>query len=141
MDVKAAGALSEEISRTQESIHQEVRLQASAARVYFALTDAEQFQKLTLLSVAVNSGMVKSTTPAQISSEVGGAFVLFGGIIHGRQIELKANERIVQAWRVADWPAGVARFRQVVPVAVIQPAAPAEPAPAEVAEDAPKTAA
>jgi glutamate synthase domain-containing protein 3 len=42
---------------------------------------------------------------------------------------------------LADWHTGVARFRQVVPVAVTQPALPAEPAPAEVAEDAPKTAA
>jgi glutamate synthase (ferredoxin) len=41
---------------------------------------------------------------------------------------------------LADWQAGIARFRQVVPVATTLPAV-AEPAPAEVAEDAPKTAA
>lgn len=113
MNIKTASAASEEISRSQESIHQELWLQTSPARVYFALTDSEQFQKLTLLSAAVNSGMVKSTTLAQIRPEVGGAFVLFGGIISGRVIELVPNERIVQAWRAADWPPGVysiARF-------------------------------
>ena len=31
----------------------------------------------------------------------------FGGHIVGRHIELVANERIVQAWRVIDWNPGV----------------------------------
>ena len=110
---KAPGAVSQEISRSQESIHQDVLLHATPARVYFALTDAEQFQKLTLLSAAVASGMVKATNVAKISPDVGGAFVLFGGVISGRVIELVPNQRIVQAWRAADWGAGVysiARF-------------------------------
>jgi len=34
-------------------------------------------------------------------------FILFGGHIIGRQIELVPNERIVQAWRVVDWEPGV----------------------------------
>jgi activator of HSP90 ATPase len=38
---------------------------------------------------------------------VGGAFSLFGGHILGRQIELVPNQRIVQAWRTADWKPGV----------------------------------
>jgi activator of HSP90 ATPase len=110
---KTVSAAAEEISRTQESIHQEVRLRAAPARVYFALTDSQQFQKLTLLSAAVKSGMVKSDTVARISPEVGGAFSLFGGHITGRNVELVPNERIVQAWRAADWLPGVfsiARF-------------------------------
>lgn len=113
MTSKTTGAASEEISRSQESIHQEVLLHATPARVYFALTNAEQFQKITVLSAAVTSGMVKTTMVAQISPDVGGPFVLFGGVISGRVIELVANERIVQAWRAADWGAGVysiARF-------------------------------
>ncbi len=113
MNARAAGALSEEISRQQESIHQEIWLRASAARVYLALTDPEQFQKITMLGAGASSGMVNSATTAQISSEVGGAFELFGGIIYGRHIELRPNERIVQAWRETGWPPGVysiARF-------------------------------
>jgi activator of HSP90 ATPase len=51
--------------------------------------------------------------PAEIDREVGGAFSLFGGHIIGRNLELIPNKRIVQAWRVVDWPEGVysiARF-------------------------------
>ena len=45
--------------------------------------------------------------PAEIDRAVGGAFSLFGGLIIGRNVELVANQRIVQAWRPADWDAGV----------------------------------
>ena len=113
MSNKSAFAAPEEITRSHEAIHQEVSLTAAPERVYSALTDAEQFQKVTLLSAAVTSGMVKSTKTAQISREAGGKFVVFGGVISGRVIELVPNERIVQAWRAADWAPGVysvARF-------------------------------
>ena len=45
--------------------------------------------------------------PAEIAQEEGGAFSCFGGQIVGRHIELIANERIVQAWRVGMWAEGV----------------------------------
>jgi activator of HSP90 ATPase len=48
-----------------------------------------------------------------ISRELGSAFSLFGGYITGRQSELVANERVVQAWRAGSWPVGIysiARF-------------------------------
>lgn len=103
----------EDISRSAESIHQEVHLNAAPARVYHALTDAEQFQKVAILSAAVTSGMVEPTVVAQISPAAGGTFKIFGGFINGRVIELVPNERIVQAWRAADWAPGIysiARF-------------------------------
>jgi activator of HSP90 ATPase len=103
----------EEIARTMESIHQEVQFKVTPDRVYAALIDARQFQKVVLLSGAMQSGMIKATPPAQISDEPGGAFAIFGGFVTGRQIELVSNVRIVQAWRPADWVAGVysiARF-------------------------------
>ena len=31
---------------------------------------------------------------------------MFGGLIEGLNIELDPNQRIVQAWREASWPAG-----------------------------------
>lgn len=111
-----SASTSKEISRSAESIHQQVMLKAKPARVYAALIDPQQFQQLTLLSAAVKSGMVSATTPAAISSEAGGAFSLFGGHISGRVIELIRNERIVQAWRAGDWTAGtysIARFELV----------------------------
>jgi activator of HSP90 ATPase len=109
----SAVAAAEEISHSRESIHQEVTVKAERARVYAALTDAAQFQKVVLLSAAVRSGMVQATKPAEIAREPGGAFSLFGGHISGRTIELVPNERVVQAWRAGDWPTGVysiARF-------------------------------
>jgi activator of HSP90 ATPase len=54
--------------------------------------------------------------PAEISREVGGAFVLFGGYITVRNVELLPNQRIVQAWRAGGWPSGIysiARFELV----------------------------
>jgi activator of HSP90 ATPase len=107
-----AGA-EEEISHTAEAIHQEPVFKASRKRVYEALTDAKQFDKVIQLSAAVKSGMAKAPNPPEISREAGGAFALFGGYISGRQIELVPNERIVQAWRVGAWDAGaysIAKF-------------------------------
>jgi activator of HSP90 ATPase len=96
----------EEISRTAEAIHQEASFKASRKRVYEALTNTKQFDKVIELSGAMKS-MALGSEPTKISSEVGGAFVLFGGHIIGRQIELVPNERIVQAWRVVTWEPGV----------------------------------
>ncbi len=76
------------------TIHQEVDFKAPPARIYEILLDAKQFSACT-----------KDT--AQIQPQAGGAFKLFGGRIEGRNIELLPNQRIVQAWRPADWPAGV----------------------------------
>ena len=97
----------EEISRVAESIHQEPVFKASRKRVYEALTDAKQFEKVVQLSAAIKSGMVPPGKPAEISTEAGGTFSLFGGYITGRHVELVPNERIVQAWRTGSWPPGV----------------------------------
>ena len=103
----AASAANDEISRTAESIHQEVAFKASRKRVYGALTDAKQFTKVVAFSP------MKGAAPATISPEAGGSFSCFGGHIVGRNVELVPNERVVQAWRVVDWEPGVysiARF-------------------------------
>jgi activator of HSP90 ATPase len=100
-----AGA-EEEISRTAEAIHQEPVIKASRKRVYEALTDAKQFDKVIQLS-GVMQAMHLGDKPAEINREVGGAFSLFGGYITGRHVELVPNERIVQAWRTGGWPPGV----------------------------------
>lgn len=101
----AAG--SDELSHTAESIHQEPTFKASPARVCEALTSAAQFDKVSKLSTAMQSGMAPATKPTQISPVPGGAFSLFGGYVTGRNIELIPNKRIVQAWRPASWNPGV----------------------------------
>lgn len=103
---KAWAGGEEEISRTAESIHQEAIFKASRARVYEALLDAKQFDKVIQLS-GVMQAMHLPDKPAEISREVGGPFALFGGYITGRHVELVPNQRIVQAWRTGGWDPGV----------------------------------
>jgi uncharacterized protein YndB with AHSA1/START domain len=83
------------------AIHQEITFSASPKRVYEALLDAKQFSHFT------------GGAPAEIDATAGGAFSCFGGMISGRNIELRQNQRIVQAWRAGNWPEGlysIARF-------------------------------
>ena len=89
------------ISKTAESIHQEVPIAASPSRIYSVLIDAALFTKMTTLS-----GM-KGGPPATIARVAGGAFSLFGGLIVGRHVELVPNRRVVQAWRETTWDPGV----------------------------------
>src|SRR5215469_5870008 len=111
----AQGADESGLSHTAEAIHQESVFRTSRKRVYDALTDAQQFEKVVRLSAAMQS-MAIGSKPAQISREAGGAFSLFGGYISGRQIELVPAELIVQAWRTQTWKPGeysIARFELV----------------------------
>ena len=41
--------------------------------------------------------------PAELDPEPGGEFSCFGGMIVGRTIENIPGQRLVQAWRVANW--------------------------------------
>jgi activator of HSP90 ATPase len=74
-------------------IHQEITFKASPKRVYDALLDSKAFGAFT-------------GRAAEIDREPGGAFSCFGGFITGRTIELVPDRRIVQAWRVGNWPEG-----------------------------------
>jgi activator of HSP90 ATPase len=112
---KAWARAEDEISHTAESIHQEPVFKANRKRIYDALTDSKQFDKVIQLS-GVLQAMHLGDKPAEISLEVGGGFTLFGGYITGRHVELVPNERIVQAWRAGGWAQGVysiARFELV----------------------------
>lgn len=73
------------------AIHQEITLHCKPATVYRALTDAGQFATIT-------------GAPAEIDSAEGGAFSAFGGQITGRNIALKPDAFVVQAWRAGAWP-------------------------------------
>jgi uncharacterized protein YndB with AHSA1/START domain len=105
--VSAWAGAEDGISHTAESIHQEPIFKASRKRVYEALTDAKQFDKVVRLSAAMQSGMSPGAKATELSGQVGGAFALFGGYVTGRQIELVPNERIVQAWRAGGWNPGI----------------------------------
>lgn len=77
------------------TIHQEIIFKSSPNSVYEALTNANKFSEVT------------GGAPTEISHEAGGSFSCFGGMIVGRNIELVPNQRIVQAWRPANWEEGV----------------------------------
>ena len=76
------------------NIHQELVFKASPKRVYQALMNGKEHAGFT-------------GAPATIDGKAGGEFSVYGGGVVGRNIELVPDERIVQAWRAADWPAGV----------------------------------
>lgn len=100
------------LSHNAEVIHQEIVFKAAPQRIYNALTDAKQFQKVELLSGTIK-GLDLEANPANISLEPGGAFSIFGGFIVGRQLELVPGDRVVQAWRETSWDPGIfsiARF-------------------------------
>ena len=90
------------------TIHQEIEFKAGPQRLYETLLSSKKFSECTKLSFGNFTAM-----SADIDPVVGGAFSLFDGHIVGRIVELVPNKRIVEAWRVVDWPEGVysiARF-------------------------------
>ncbi|MEO5973616.1 MAG: SRPBCC domain-containing protein [Ilumatobacteraceae bacterium] len=75
-------------------VTQTVKFDAGVERVYQALADSTEHSAFT-------------GAPALLSNDPGGSFTTHGGAIEGRVLELNPGERIVHAWRVADWPKGV----------------------------------
>jgi activator of HSP90 ATPase len=89
-------------------IHQEADFNVLPQKVYQALLNSKEF-----------SDCIKKSFPdftagsAKIDPKVGGEFSVFDGHIVGRILELVPGQRIVEAWRVVDWPAGdysIAKF-------------------------------
>ncbi|MDQ2949885.1 MAG: SRPBCC domain-containing protein [Acidobacteriota bacterium] len=95
------------LARDGESIHQEVIIDAPPSQVYEALTNAKQYDSVEKLGIAMQTILKSSTAPTVLSPEVGTTFVLFGGHVVGRNLELVPNLRIVQAWREMSWQPGV----------------------------------
>jgi activator of HSP90 ATPase len=90
------------------TIHQSAYFKVVPAEVYKTLLSSEAFSASTKKSFDIFTA-----SSAKIDPVVGGVFSLFDGHITGRILELVPDQRIVEAWRVVDWPAGVysiARF-------------------------------
>jgi len=63
---------------------------ASPEEIYQAWLSSEGHTKMTGAS-------------ASVSAEVGGEFEAWDGYIHGRNLELESDKRIVQAWRTTEF--------------------------------------
>jgi activator of HSP90 ATPase len=105
-DVDRPGPGIDGLTHTAEAIHQEITFKAAPHRVYEALLSARQFDAVTRLSEARALLTAADAKPTSISREVGGAFTLFGGYITGLNLELVAEQRLVQSWRAQSWAAG-----------------------------------
>lgn len=89
-------------------IRQTAYFKVSPAKVYETLLSSAEFSACTKKSFDMFTA-----TSAKIDPVEGGSFSVFDGHIKGRILELVPGQRIVEAWRVVDWPAGVysiARF-------------------------------
>jgi activator of HSP90 ATPase len=109
----ASPAEDDGVSRSAASIRQQVEFSASPHRIYEALLDQAQFDRIVRLSAAAAFATRAGAAPTRIDRNAGGAFALFGGYITGLQIETVPDVRIVQAWRAGGWDAGaysIARF-------------------------------
>ena len=99
----------EEVACPAESIHQEPIFKASRKRVYDALSDTKQFNNVTQLSAAMQSGMPPKRRPhrsvvRQVARSHSSAAISLDGISN-----LCPTSESFQAWRVATWDPGVAR--------------------------------
>lgn len=76
-----------------KTIRQTVTFKASAHDVYEALMDPRKHGRFT-------------GGKATISRKVGGKFSIYEGQIEGVNLELVPDSKIVQSWRMDDWPKG-----------------------------------
>lgn len=67
----------------------------TASELYQTFTDPERIAAFTREQPKVFEG-----------AKEGGKFALFGGNVSGEYLELKAPTKIVQSWRLNQWPAG-----------------------------------
>lgn len=76
------------------NIHQEITFNCNPKQLFKLLSDSQQFSKF-------------SGAQAEIDANAGGKFSAFGGMIYGQTVEVQVATRLVQAWRVANWPPGI----------------------------------
>lgn len=77
------------------TIHQIIHIKAEPEAVYKALMDSDIHAAFT-------------SSPAEISPEIGGEYATYDGYISGKNLELVPGKKIVQTWSPVedDWPKG-----------------------------------
>lgn len=76
-----------------KTIRQAATFKASRHEVYEALMDSKRHSEFT-------------GSKASISRKIGGKFTVWDGDLEGINLELVPDEKIVQSWRLNDWPVG-----------------------------------
>ncbi|MBK8397103.1 MAG: SRPBCC domain-containing protein [Leptospiraceae bacterium] len=77
-----------------KTIKQKIKFNFSPEIVYALLMETKKHEAVT-------------GRKAVISSRVGGNFSAYNGYITGVNVDLLSGKRIVQAWRVSDFPEGI----------------------------------
>lgn len=75
-----------------KSLEQSYEIKAPVEKVWQALTDPKIIDDW-------------GGGPAEMDAEAGTEWKLWGGDIHGRNLEVEPNEKLVQNWYSGDWPA------------------------------------
>lgn len=88
-----AAASSGKVSTSAADIHVSAQLAVSAQDLWELLTNSARIP-------------MWSKSPAQLTLSQGANYSLFGGNITGAVVEVDAPRRLVQTWRVPQWPAG-----------------------------------
>lgn len=76
-----------------KTIRQSVVFKASAREIYELLMDSKKHSRF-------------SGAKAVIGTKVGSRFTAYDGDIEGKNRELIKDKKIVQSWRIGDWPNG-----------------------------------
>ena len=76
-----------------KTLHQSLLIQASAHAIYEALMDSKKHSEFT-------------GATAKLSKIIGEKFSVFDDWASGVNVELIPDKKIVQKWRVNDWPEG-----------------------------------
>lgn len=77
------------------TVNDSTEFRTTAAELFITFTDPQRLAAFTRATPQVFTG-----------AQPGGKFELFGGNVSGEYVELKEPTKIVQKWRLAQWPAG-----------------------------------
>lgn len=94
-------------STQSESVHTKGHVvnTVTLTETYEFNTSAEQLY-LTFVEPQRVAAFTRAS-PREFEPKEGGKFVLFGGNVEGAFKSLEQNKKIVQSWRLAEWPKGV----------------------------------
>lgn len=87
--------ISKGISVNTTTVRSDEEFRTTAAELYETFTSSDRLTAFTRAPPKVFEG-----------AQVGGRFELFGGNVSGKYTELKKPTKIVQQWRLSQWPDG-----------------------------------